>query len=103
MLDRIRIRARVSQQVTEVQILLLHPMETGLRRDADGAPVAAHHITEVQVTASGRPVFSARLSIAVSQDPLLSFRFRGAQAGDPITVVWTDNQGAQGIKESRVD
>jgi sulfur-oxidizing protein SoxZ len=91
----IRIRARVNGDVTEVTMLLAHPMETGLRKDADGVLVAAHYITDVLVVSEGRPVLEARMSQAVSQDPLLSFRFRGAKTGDRITVSWTDSRGEQ--------
>jgi sulfur-oxidizing protein SoxZ len=94
----IRIRARVQQGVTEVQVLMPHPMETGLRRDEAGKPVPAHHITDVIVTLGERTVFAARLTFAVSRDPLLAFRLRGAEAGQRMRVAWTDSRG-----ESRSD
>ena len=94
----IRIRARISQGVTTVQVLMPHPMETGLRRDEAGQPVPAHHITDVSVTLGERSVFAARLTFAVSRDPLLAFRLRGAEAGQRLRVAWTDSRG-----EARVD
>ncbi len=81
--------------VTEVTMLLAHPMETGLRKDGSGALVAAHYITDVRVSAEGRVVLEARLSQAVAQDPLISFRFRGGKRGSLIAVRWTDSEGAQ--------
>ena len=95
----IRIRARLRQGLTEVHVLMLHPMETGMRADAGGQLVAAHHITDVQINVAGRPVLTARMSLAVSQDPLLSFRFRGGLVGDRVSVAWTDNQGGQRTDE----
>lgn len=91
----IRIRARAVPGHTEVTLLMPHPMETGMRKDANGAFVPAHYITDVQVTAAGRVVLQARLSQAVSQDPLLSFRYRGGQLGDRLQVRWTDSRGEQ--------
>jgi sulfur-oxidizing protein SoxZ len=91
----IRIRARALPGHTEVTLLMPHPMETGMRKDASGAFVPAHYITDVQVTAAGRVVLQARLSQAVSQDPLLSFRYRGGQPGDRLQVHWTDSRGEQ--------
>jgi sulfur-oxidizing protein SoxZ len=88
-----RIRARLHDGVTEVQLLVPHPMETGMRQDAAGQPVPAHHITQLQASVGERLVFSAQMSIAVARDPLLSFRFRGARAGDRLSVAWTDNRG----------
>jgi sulfur-oxidizing protein SoxZ len=89
----IRIRARLSGGVADVQILMPHPMETGMRQDEAGQLVPAHHITDVVVTLAERTVFSARMSIAVSRDPLLGFRVAGARAGQALRVAWTDSQG----------
>ena len=95
----IRIRARLRDGLTEVHVLMPHPMETGLRADAAGLRVAAHHITDVQIKVGDRPVLSARMSMAVSQDPLLSFRFKGGSLGDRVTVAWTDTRGEQRTDE----
>lgn len=98
----IRIRARVVQGHTEVTLLMPHPMETGMRKDDSGAFVPAHFITDVQVVAAGRVVLQARLSQAVSQDPLLSFRYRGGQPGDRLLVRWTDSRGDTRSDETSV-
>jgi sulfur-oxidizing protein SoxZ len=100
--DRIRIRARVKDGVVDTQILMPHPMETGLRKDDAGAFVPAHYINHVQVTVAGRSVLEARMSIAMSRDPLLSFRFRGAREGERMTVTWTDNRGDRRIDEALI-
>lgn len=89
----IRIRARLLGDIVDVQVLMPHPMETGLRRDASGEVVPAHHITDMRVTLAERTVFAARMSIAVSRDPLLAFRFKGAGRGELLHVTWTDSLG----------
>jgi sulfur-oxidizing protein SoxZ len=93
MSDPIRIRCRLRGDIAEVQILMPHPMETGLRADESGALVPAHHITDVAVTLAGRSVFAARMSIAVSRDPLVAFRVNGARAGQRLRVSWRDSNG----------
>lgn len=93
MSQAIRIRARLVGGVATVHVLMPHPMETGMRQDDVGRLVPAHHITDVQVTLGERTVFAARMSIAVSRDPLLSFRVTGARAGERLRVVWADSQG----------
>ncbi len=98
MSDAIRIRVRLKDGLAEAHVLMPHPMETGFREDADGHAIEAHYITDVRVSVVDRPVLKARMSIAVSADPLLTFRFRGGRVGDRVTVAWTDNDG-----ESRVD
>jgi sulfur-oxidizing protein SoxZ len=98
MSDPIRIRCRLRGDVAEVQVLMPHPMETGLRVGEAGALVPAHHITDVAVTLAERTVFSASMSFAVSRDPILAFRVGGARAGERMRVTWRDSNG-----DSRTD
>jgi sulfur-oxidizing protein SoxZ len=100
--DPIRIRARSSEGITEVMVLMPHPMETGLGLDASGRGRRAHHISGVEVKLGARTVLRARLSIAVSKDPLISFRFKGGEPGDRIDVTWTDNLGGQGAGSASI-
>jgi sulfur-oxidizing protein SoxZ len=93
MSDDIRLRARQRDGLTEILVLLPHPMETGLRRDGTGALVPAHFIMELNVTIEGRPVAQARLTQAVSQDPLLTLRVRGARVGERVAVSYVDSRG----------
>lgn len=94
----IRIRSRLRDDVAEVQVLMPHPMETGMRSDESGTLVPAHFITEVDIRVGTRQVFAARMSFAVSRDPLLSFRYTGAAPGQRLRVAWTDSRG-----EARAD
>jgi sulfur-oxidizing protein SoxZ len=98
MADPMRIRANEAAGVTTVRVLMSHPMEPGTRRDASGALVPAHHITDVVATHNGKEVLKAMWSGAVSQNPFLSFKFKGAAKGDKVVVKWTDNKG-----DSRTD
>jgi len=98
MADPMRIRANEAGGVTTVRVLMSHPMEPGTRRDASGNLVPAHYITDVVATHHGKEVLKAMWSGAVSQNPFLSFKFKGAAKGDKVVVKWTDNKG-----ESRTD
>jgi sulfur-oxidizing protein SoxZ len=98
----IRIRARQRGDVTELLLLAPHPMETGLRRGPDGRLLPAHFIERLDVTVDGRPAFSARMSHAVSADPMLSLRLRGAPAGQTVRVSWTDNHGRSRSDEALI-
>lgn len=90
-----RIRAALRNGVTEVLVLMPHPMETGLRKNAAGEFIPAHYITDVHISSAGRVLLEARMGLAVARDPLLSFRFRGGEPGAPISVHWRDNRGLQ--------
>ncbi|WP_296807544.1 thiosulfate oxidation carrier complex protein SoxZ [Thiocapsa sp.] len=102
MADPIRIRAKSNNGLTEVMVLMPHPMETGLGLDASGRGRRAHYISDVEVNLGDRTVLRARLSIAVSKDPLISFRFKGGQPGDRIDVTWTDNLGDRGAGSASI-
>jgi len=60
MAEPMRIRATMAGDVADVKVLMNHPMETGLRKDAKtGQLVPAHFITEVTATINGAPVLAA--------------------------------------------
>ena len=88
--------------VATVQILMPHPMETGLRNDAAGRPVPAHHITDVKAMLGTRTVLEAKWGPAISQNPFLHFRFSGGKVGDKVTVTWADNQGDKRTDEAAI-
>lgn len=93
-----RIRASLKDGVTELRMLLAHPMENGLRKDAEGNVIPAHFITEVSVTCNGELVLAAGFGPSISTNPYLAFSIAGGSAGDEIAVSWRDNLG-----ESRRD
>ena len=102
MADPMRIRATLQGDVADVRILMRHPMETGQRKDAKGEIVPAHFIQNVVVTHNGRTVFDAQWSQAVSRDPFLGIRIKGAKVGDKVSVTWTDNKGDKRSDEATV-
>lgn len=102
MADPMRIRANLAGEETTVRVLMSHVMETGQRKDAAGNSVPAHFITDVEATHNGKSVLKAAWSTAVSQNPFLSFKFKGAAKGDKVTVKWTDNKGDTRTDEATV-
>lgn len=102
MADPMKIRAQSTAGVTEVKVLMAHPMETGQRKDAAGKTVPAHYITDVLVTWNGKTVLSATWGPAISQNPYLSFKFKGGNKGEKITVTWTDNKGDKRTDEATI-
>lgn len=93
-----RIRAATADGVTEVRVLMSHPMETGQRRGGDGQPIPAHYITELTAKHNDKVVLKSEMGPSVSTNPYLSFKFKGGAAGDTVEVSWVDNKG-----ESRTD
>jgi len=93
MAEPMKIRVTLQGDVADVRILMLHPMETGARRDAKGDIVPQHFIQNVAVTHNGKTVLDGQWSQAISRNPFLGLRVKGAKAGDRISVTWTDNKG----------
>jgi len=99
----IKIRAKLSGDVTTVKTLIKHPMDTGLVKDKKtGAVIPAHFIQEVTCEHGGNKVMTALWGGAVSKNPYLSFKFTGAKAGDTVKLSWVDNKGESDSAETQV-
>lgn len=102
MADPMKIRAAVKDGGADVRVLMAHEMETGQRKDASGKVIPAWHITEVTATLNGKPVLKVHWGPAISKNPYLQFRVKGAKAGDRIGVSWIDNKGDKRTDEATV-
>ena len=102
MSEPMKIRATLQGNVADVRILMLHPMETGQRKDAKGEVVPIHFIKNVVVTHNGNIVLDAEWTQAISRNPFLGLRVKGAKLGDKISVTWIDNKGDKRTDEAAV-
>jgi sulfur-oxidizing protein SoxZ len=93
MADLMKIRARQKGGITEVKVLMVHPMETGRRKNDFNEVVPAHFIQLVTAKLIGKIVLEAQWGTGISKNPYLTFRLKGAKIGDQITVNWVDNKG----------
>ena len=104
MADTMKMRATLKGDVAEVKVLMSHPMESGLRKDAKTDKVIpANYIKNVSVAVNGKPVMQAEWSGAVSKNPFLGFRLKGVKAGDRVTISTVDNQGAKQMGELAIN
>lgn len=88
---------------TVVKALISHPMETGQQKDKKtGEPIPAHFIQEITCEHGGNTVLSALWGTAISKNPYLSFKFKGAKAGDTVKLSWVDNKGNTDSAETTV-
>ena len=94
MANTIKARATLEGDVCSVKMLINHPMETGQRKDSKtGKLIPAHFIQELKVEHGSKNVLNADWGPAISKNPYLFFKFKGAKAGDPLTISWVDNKG----------
>ena len=97
-----KMRATAQNGVTEIRVLMAHPMETGQRKGPDGKLVPTHFIQNVTVRLNGKTVVEGQISQAVSRNPVFSFRVKGGAKGDKVEVSWIDNIGESNKTEAVV-
>lgn len=102
MASSIRVRATSNGDITEVQALIQHPMDSGFIKDAKGEIIPAHFIQELKFEYNGKDVFIADWGPAVSKDPYVKFSFKGAKKGDEIKISWIDNKGASDTTTAKI-
>ncbi len=90
---RIRVPDRIARgEVIVVNAIIIHPMDTGFFRTAEGQPIPAYFITDVVVTYGELEVARFQWTSGVSRDPIISFTLK-ADREAPLSMVWTDNKG----------
>ncbi|UCV02539.1 thiosulfate oxidation carrier complex protein SoxZ [Dechloromonas denitrificans] len=93
MAEQIKIRAQIQGEITDLRILLQHPMETGQRKDDKGQTLPVHFIQTFSVSHNGKPMIDGQLNTSISKNPLFTFKARGIKVGDKLTINWQDNLG----------
>jgi len=91
-----KIRTRMQDGAAEIVVLVTHPMEVGVRKDKEtGKVIPAHFIQELNVELNGKLVVACQTGTAVSENPLLVFRFKPSviKNGDKVKISWKDNKG----------
>ena len=91
---RIRIPDRIARgDLITVSAIVVHPMDTGFFRTAEGQAIPAYFIRDVVITYGGEQVARFEWTSGVSKDPIVSFTLT-ADKEAPLAMVWTDNKGA---------
>jgi len=102
MASSIRVRAISSGDLTEVQVLIQHPMDSGFVKDDKGEIIPPHFIKELTFEHDGKAIFVADWGTAISKDPYVKFSFNGAKKGDELKVMWVDNKGESDTTTAKI-
>ena len=102
MASSIRVRATSKDDITEVQALIQHPMDSGFVKDSKGELIPAHFIQKLTFEHDGKPVFAADWGGGISKDPYVKFAFKGAKKGDELKVSWSDNKGTTDTTTAKI-
>ncbi len=91
---RVRMPRRLAAgEPGEIITLLNHPMETGLREDADGETIPQRIIERFRAELDGETVIDAELARSLAADPYIRFYFRAEEEGE-LYLLWQEDSGA---------
>jgi sulfur-oxidizing protein SoxZ len=98
----IKIKARNKNGLTTIRALMSHPMKVEKKDKKTGKVKPAHFIQTVTCEHNGKAVLTAEWGAAVSANPYLSFKFKGANKGDTVKLSWVDNKGKSATAEETI-
>lgn len=79
--DTVRVRAQIE-----------HRMESGLRLDAKGQPIARNIVTRFEARLGNDLLFTWSPETAIAQNPFLEFTFKAREPGE-LKMLWRDDLG----------
>jgi sulfur-oxidizing protein SoxZ len=88
--------------VIEIKTLISHVMETGQRKESDGAPIPRFIINSFTATFAGAEVFKAELHPGISANPYLAFHMRVPGPGE-FEFTWTDDKGVKISEKTKLN
>lgn len=104
MTSSIKIRTQQRDELTELKVLISHPMENGRNRDpATHELIPAHFIQELTIDRNDLRLLTAKPGPSMSKNPFFSFLLKNCQAGDRLSVNWLDNLGNTDHAEHIID
>ena len=84
--------ARAGETIT-VKTLISHPMESGQRKDKDGAPIPRQIIHKFTAAFNGQEIITVEMEPSVSSNPYIEFDAMVPEAGE-IVFQWFDDDGS---------
>lgn len=99
----IRMKTNKVGSETEILVMITHPMHTGRAKNKKTKKlIPAHYIQKLDFAVNGKSVASTNLGAAISKNPMVGIRVKGAKSGDKVTVSWKDNKGEKGDKTQAI-
>lgn len=90
---RVPAQAKVGELI-EIKTLISHEMESGQRKNAQGAVIPRKIINKFTASFNGKPVFAADWHPAISANPYQSFFYKAKESGE-FTFAWKDDDGSE--------
>lgn len=90
-------------EVFKVQMVITHPMETGLRKDPKtGETIPAHYITKVEFYFGESKVATLLTGPGISANPYFSVGVKAEKSGT-LVVKYEDNKGGKWEAKAEVN
>lgn len=89
-------------QVIEIKALIVHPMETGYRRDNVGRAIPRNIMTRFACTYAGAEIFRMDMFTGVAANPFVAFSTVATESGE-LVFTWTDEHGAVHSERKRIE
>ena len=80
-------------EIFKIRALISHPMETGLRRNAEGRAIPRKIINKFMCRYNDIVVFSADLHEAVAANPYIEFHLHATESGR-LEFIWEEDGGS---------
>jgi sulfur-oxidizing protein SoxZ len=87
-------RTPAKGDIVNVKVMVTHPMETGMRKNAMSQLIPRNIITRFECSLADEPLMSWQLDTAVSQNPYLEFRFIAQKSGE-LKMRWLGEDGTR--------
>jgi sulfur-oxidizing protein SoxZ len=101
-LIKIKPKSYAVGEIIKVNFMVMHPMDTGLRKDKKtGKIVPAHYVNEVKFSFNGQSITTMKTWESLSTNPVFTINFKVPSAGE-LKVVYTDNQGEVNEKSIKI-
>jgi sulfur-oxidizing protein SoxZ len=84
-----------------VDFMVMHPMETGMRKGKKGTLIPSEYINDVTFLFDGQPITKITSWESISTNPLYSIYFKVPKKG-LISVEYKDNLGDVGSKTKKL-
>ena len=99
---RVRVPATAKAgELIEIKTLISHEMESGQRKDAQGAVIPRKIIHTFSAAFEGKTVFEAKWNPAISANPYQSFFFKAAKSGE-FTFTWKDDDSSNYVAKNKI-
>lgn len=89
-----KIKSKLKGDIVETKVMVAHEMMTyDIAQAKTGSRDNANFITHITAALNGKVVYEASTSQFLSKNPIFKFSFKGAKAGDTLSVNWVDLKG----------